>query len=225
MIALDKAVPQRQGGATDRSHLQEIQRDRSPEHVDNRVHRADFMKMHIVDRLVMHRRLRLGEPGHDGMGALASAISGVQCVDDRANVPVSGVMVMRMAMVTMLVAMTVTVTVVVMVCLRMVMMMSMIMLSRPGMVGLAIGMHLQVDGADGVALGAGGGDAVGRVDGQGLECGGNLFDRCPQIDTGAEEHVAGQPGECINVKVVGHGQARGGRVKTRSFVSNQHKWW
>jgi hypothetical protein len=27
------------------------------------------------------------------------------------------------------------------------------------------------------------------------------------------------------VKVVGHGQARGGRVKTRSFVSNQHKWW
>jgi hypothetical protein len=78
----------------------------------------------------------------------------------------------------------------------------------PVVVGFAVwcfDVDLEVDCADAVALDAFGGDAVGPIDrelGQSLLHVGELH---AQVEQGAEEHVAGDAAEGVQVQVSGHG--------------------
>ena len=53
MLAFDHAFGHRQGGTNYIGHVEPLQTDGSPHHVDDGIDSPDFMKMHLVKRDVM----------------------------------------------------------------------------------------------------------------------------------------------------------------------------
>ena len=86
MLRLHKPVPQAERSTVDRVDAEQIEADRRAYDVDDRIDRADFVKMDIVGRRAMDRRLGFGQSTEDAQRRLSNPLAQRRTLDEPANI-------------------------------------------------------------------------------------------------------------------------------------------
>jgi hypothetical protein len=100
VLRLDRAAPERDRTRRDARDAEPVQRDRGAREIDDRVDRADLVKVHLRDRRPVHARLRARERLEARERALAHRVGELRALEHADDLAIGAAVVVTVSMAT-----------------------------------------------------------------------------------------------------------------------------
>ncbi len=191
-----------QRGAHDAIGVEPLERVDGPDDVDNRVERADFVQVYLVDRDLMDGRFGFSQTMEERLRAILACRRKRRALDKPVDLRQAAMGMMGMGDRRRRVLVGVRVRMSVIVTVFIVVMMDMIVVTA-GVSGGAVFIDDELGGRDTGAKHAPGRDR-GSVDGKAAQRAAQLFERQAGVEEGAQHHIARRAVETVEIENAGH---------------------
>lgn len=200
MIRIDRTVPDRNRGTGHSVDAEQLEPDRSRDHVDDRVDRPDLVKMYVFELRTVDLRFRPTEHFEDREGPISNVGSKLRPRDQIANLRILSTVAVRAGM-----RVTVSVLMSMVIRVRVRMAVSGRALRMPVRLLLRLAFsfgdghaHIDITRCKAVSINSFHDEL--KVETEGRETFEQRLSRQTEVEQGAHKHVPGSAGECVEMK-------------------------
>lgn len=202
MIRIDRTVPNRNRGTGHSVDAEQLEPDRSRDHVDDRVDRPDLVKMYVFELRTVDLRFRPTEHFEDREGPISNVGSKLRPRDQIANLCILSTVAVRAGM---RVTVSVLMSMVIRVRMRVRVAVSGRALRMPVRLFLRLAFafgdghaHIDITRCKAVSINSFHDEL--KVETEGREAFEQCLPRQTEVEQGAHKHVPGSAGECVEMK-------------------------